>query len=333
VPDGVVDPVADRVVEMLLRNRCSTAFLVAYEDVAGESWLLADAVFSRLRAAGVDIIDQVVARDGRVHYPREDGPLSDVGDPLPTDDRVPAVADFIARGRRPAASRGELEEWVGASAQAPADVVAAVRRLLPGQALGVPVDLTAVREPAIRAWGGFLSVEDDSWFGAEPAATAAQIAAMLVGLADRDLRDLVIGWLCPGQLDGSELPTDLLGWLEESFPARDWQRRDAGSASADDEQCVARLQQRLCWLARQAPEDHAPGVLTVLAAYAWHCGDGALTNSALDRALRIDPSYRLALLLQRVVELGLREEHPAVPPARRARRARSRAARRWPAAG
>jgi hypothetical protein len=35
-------------------------------------------------------------------------------------------------------------------------------------------------------------------------------------------------------------------------------------------------------------------------------GNGALTRVALDRALRCDPGYRLALLLERMVDLGLR---------------------------
>jgi hypothetical protein len=52
-------------------------------------------------------------------------------------------------------------------------------------------------------------------------------------------------------------------------------------------------------------------VLTVLASYAWFHGDGALASVALDRALAIDPAYRLALLLEQMVSLAIRPQHPA----------------------
>jgi hypothetical protein len=37
---------------------------------------------------------------------------------------------------------------------------------------------------------------------------------------------------------------------------------------------------------------------------AWQCGDGALANVALDRALADDPSYSMALLLRQVISAG-----------------------------
>jgi hypothetical protein len=44
----------------------------------------------------------------------------------------------------------------------------------------------------------------------------------------------------------------------------------------------------------------------VVANYAWWRGDGTIARLALDRALSIDPGYRLAALLARVVDLGIR---------------------------
>ena len=49
-----------------------------------------------------------------------------------------------------------------------------------------------------------------------------------------------------------------------------------------------------------------PAVLTVLAALTWHLGEGTLTRMALDRALALEPGYRLALLLERMVDLAIR---------------------------
>jgi len=54
------------------------------------------------------------------------------------------------------------------------------------------------------------------------------------------------------------------------------------------------------------PDDLAIPALSVLASYVWWRGDGALARIALARALRCDPDYRLAQLLQRMVDLAIR---------------------------
>lgn len=56
--------------------------------------------------------------------------------------------------------------------------------------------------------------------------------------------------------------------------------------------------------ARVGPPHDAP-VSTVLAWAAYARGDGARANVALERALRADPSYALALLLQAALEAGV----------------------------
>jgi hypothetical protein len=38
---------------------------------------------------------------------------------------------------------------------------------------------------------------------------------------------------------------------------------------------------------------------------AWQCGDGALANVALDRALGDEPGYSMALLLRQVIAAGV----------------------------
>ena len=64
---------------------------------------------------------------------------------------------------------------------------------------------------------------------------------------------------------------------------------------------VARLQS----VVRAVPDEHAAcRPLTVLAHVVWWQGDGALARIALDRALAVDPDYRLAALLERMVDLG-----------------------------
>jgi hypothetical protein len=57
---------------------------------------------------------------------------------------------------------------------------------------------------------------------------------------------------------------------------------------------------------RAAPPELSPGPLTVLAHVVWWQGDGALARTALDQALAVDPDYRLAALLERMVDVAAR---------------------------
>lgn len=64
----------------------------------------------------------------------------------------------------------------------------------------------------------------------------------------------------------------------------------------------------LAELARRAPDSECPPICTVVAWAAYAHGNGGLANVALDRALRVDPGYRMALLIRQ----GLAGQ---VPPA------------------
>ena len=65
-----------------------------------------------------------------------------------------------------------------------------------------------------------------------------------------------------------------------------------------------------------------PPVLTLVAHVAWWSGDGTVAAIALERALDIDPDYRLAGLMDQLLSVGVRlrslSEEPAttgeVPP-------------------
>jgi len=71
---------------------------------------------------------------------------------------------------------------------------------------------------------------------------------------------------------------------------------------------LQRIERRLCELCAALPDVWAVSALTVLASFTWWRGDGALTRIALDRALRVDPHYRLAWLLERMVDLAIRPD-------------------------
>lgn len=79
--------------------------------------------------------------------------------------------------------------------------------------------------------------------------------------------------------------------------------REALAAERDD------LLQRLLVLCRSVPDEcpaEAAAVCTVAAHVAWVAGDGAVARVAVDRARRLAPGYRLAELLERLVDAGLR---------------------------
>jgi hypothetical protein len=57
---------------------------------------------------------------------------------------------------------------------------------------------------------------------------------------------------------------------------------------------------------RQAPPELSPGPLTLFAHVVWWRGDGALARTALDMALEVDPRYKLAEILGRMVDAAFR---------------------------
>lgn len=58
-------------------------------------------------------------------------------------------------------------------------------------------------------------------------------------------------------------------------------------------------------ITRRAEEALVPAPATLLAITAWRCGDGTLAGMAADRALQVDPEYRLADLLLQTLHAGL----------------------------
>jgi hypothetical protein len=121
-----------------------------------------------------------------------------------------------------------------------------------------------------------------------------------------DLRDGLIAWLCPGTLPRELIDGMLFEQLSQALPQPIW--LDGGLGDVEQVLALQRVEQRLCELCAALPDEWAVPALTVLAAFAWWRGDGALTRIALDRALRVDPRYRLAQLLERMVDLAIRPE-------------------------
>jgi hypothetical protein len=135
---------------------------------------------------------------------------------------------------------------------------------------------------------------------------------MAMSLLDDQLRDLLTAWLCPGTLALTAFEPRLLALARARLPPSGEADGDPGppldAGSPAEIEASALVLDRLCWLARHTPADLAPGVLTLLGSYAWWLGDGALASMALDRALTINPAYRLAQLVERMVTMAIRPQ-------------------------
>jgi hypothetical protein len=111
-----------------------------------------------------------------------------------------------------------------------------------------------------------------------------------------------VGRMIAAYRQGDATATDYeVAWLTvalKDLRVRDdaWARMDPGNREAH----------RRLWtdVVRRAQPGYVAAPASLLAFVAWQCGDGALANVALDRALADDPSYSMALLLRQVISAG-----------------------------
>jgi len=165
-------------------------------------------------------------------------------------------------------------------------------------------DLAEARAMEFESWSLVLNGGDDA--KAIRDLGPADLAFVAVSLTDVDLRDALIAWLCPGTLPTDLIPPELWRQMSRELPERLW--LDPSTGDVDQSILLQRIERRLCELVAELPDEWAVGALTVLASFTWWRGDGALTRIALDRALRVDPNYRLARLLEQMVDLAIRPD-------------------------
>lgn len=308
----------------LLRDGATSVFVAGYEEAVDASLPTLLAIVEQLERAGVDVVDVAVVRGGRRFSPicaEPCCPPEGVALADPAD--VPAVAEYVARGRSPLVSRAALEGLVAPDPDRCAGVVdaVAVRSRMPRR-----------RRRSAAAWSVLLSEEARDPARVEggralPATPPGVVADAASGLADIAWRDGLVAWLAPGVLPSAVLDSQVVVLLRSSLPT--WGGmgfRGRGSADTPRDAVDGRgsrargsvvsegaerqeLLHRLLTLCRSIPDecpDEAAAVCTVTAHVAWVCGDGALARCAVDRALRLSPDYRLARLLERLVDQGLR---------------------------
>ncbi|KRF44603.1 hypothetical protein ASH01_11465 [Terrabacter sp. Soil811] len=295
LPDrGRVEEVAHALVGRILRDLATAALLVGYEDTAGESVALIEALTHRLNARGLSVRDRIVVRDGRWRSLDCDQPscCPPQGSPLPgSTEAASAVAEFIGAGSAPLPDRQALAAQVEPTTAA-SDVDQLMKR---GRTARTNLSSSEVQRQLAVVWARVLTI------GGGPI-SAADAAVALQSLTDISTRDGIASLLIPHSLDHESLPEDTQTLLREITVI------GAAHTNPEADLPVGATKARLIELCQHATDDHAAPALTLLATYSWWHGDGALARVAIDRALRCDPTYRLARLLCLMLDEGLRPE-------------------------
>ncbi|WP_299442231.1 DUF4192 domain-containing protein [uncultured Phycicoccus sp.] len=316
LPPGPEVPrrMVDAVVGPLRREGAERVIAVGFEDEPDECVPLLLALVEELESHGADVVEVAVVRDGRRYSPTCAEPCCPPGGvPVPSADEVPGVAEFVALGVAPLPDRAALDALVAAD---PASGPGPDPRG-PGGPTG-PAGARSGRRAAARAWATVLGprpgdrrvVPDPPGLPGRPGPMALAAAS----LADIPFRDALIAWLVPGLLERDTLDPTVLALLDRRLPR--WAgmgRWPAGNSDPGERRHLVEVLLGLCRAVPDTRPDDAAAVCTVAAQVAWSDGDGALARSALDRALRLAPGYRLAGLLDQVVSRGVRPSTVAPP--------------------
>lgn len=295
--------VAAALIPALCQARPEEVLLLGFEDRRGDSMLMLEAMAQACDDAEIVVCDRYVVHAGRWFRPdchdAQCCPAEGWAVPAPAD--VPAVAEFVGREISPAPSRAALASRLTPTRPLLTRAVDAMARdwmRRSVEARSRAQGRKAVRAVSLNAWALILTASDD----AAPVADlpARELARAIASLVDVHLRDGLIAWLCPGELSLNLVDPSLLDLMVERLPAQ------TKGTEESDAIVRHRVESRLVDLCACCSLPWAVAPLTVLASYTWWRGDGALTRIALDRALEGDSGYRLALLLERVVDLSIR---------------------------
>jgi hypothetical protein len=304
LPDAVAAMMAP-----LLKGNPGSVLLIGFEECAGESRAMLDEMKRACETRGVEVSDRLVVRGGRWFAPDcHKRCCPPEGSRLPAPSEVAAVAEFVGRGICPLPDRAALADRlepsgpvVSGELPARADEWLALRHA--AREAGT-AELEECRATELQVWARALWSEDNP--ESSRALPPQDLAMLAVSLTDVDLRDALIAWLCPGALAQELVDPVLSTQMRAALGDRSWLEGDI----RDNNEVIVlqHIERRLCEVCAALPDLWAAPALTVLATFTWWRGDGALTRIALDRALRIDPRYRLAKLLERMVDLAIRPE-------------------------
>lgn len=299
---------AERAVAISVREGATALLLIAFEEDEGGSRSLREAMAAAAVGAGLSVREHLVVREGRCYSPScEDTCCSHGGRVLPRPEDVPAVAPFVQAGVFPLPSRDHVvDEVLPRRDEVRADAVAHCAQTLSQQMEEAEIGLT---------WARVL----DPDLGAPEVAslTDAEVALLGLSLLDIAWRDALLTVLCPGALPSDDLDETHSAlarvaaawcpWVLGGLDAPDDVTLTGEVPDArDHHDDVLAVRDRLVELTRILPSELSPPVLTCVAHLAWWAGDGTVTSICLERALEIDPDYRLADLMMQLLSAGVR---------------------------
>jgi hypothetical protein len=303
--DACVGPVVERLVAYVRTDCPREVVALVYDDLswpaAQSAWQgLVTAIGRSVVAGDVGLKEAVyvgperfwsfTCRDHRCCPPQ--------GSPLASTVSTPAAAAFVADGRAPVPARADLERRLAPRGPL---TLAAVRSMADAEAAALLEHWARGDMAAQEGWvdevTALLADVAARYQHAGPRLTAQEAARLLTGLSSIPVRDTFL-------LGGTR-------WLDAlpSSPGDDPGARQAqgsrsranGSTRAFDD-AVERM---LVDLVRYADDALGAPPLTLLGLCCWSRGDGGMANIAIERALQRDPTYRLALLADQVLQAGI----------------------------
>lgn len=281
-----VEAMVATVVPALLREKPAGVFVLGYETVTGDAETATNALAAALIADGTTVVDVILVSDGCWrHLGRTET------HPAPSPEHPTGLELRVANGSTPAPTRAALAARVAATPRA----------------VAVDAECTKIGDEGpqssaevARAWGEVLTAQES--IAELPDRVLAVASLGLTSESGTALRDALLAHVCPGlvPLDGLDATTIAAVQAGIALP---W-----GTTVPETQQLV-RLLARLVETCSSLPETRVVPALTMLAGVAWWKGDGALARVALERALAVDPNHRLALLIDQMLDLGIRAPH------------------------
>ena len=287
-PDLVTDPLPTKErfaasLRPLLRGGPNGAVVVYYGRVTDSATRMVARISSAIVGEGVTVHEQVAAgQESWQHFSCTCCPPE--GTPMTEEDG--SVQEYALRvGTTPATSREALRASLESGDRSPG--VAAEIERVQGEQGGM--------EKGAFCWG--LILNQAGPFTDVPDHAVAR-AALVLG-SSIPFRDALLCHLCPGFLPANEDHMSAgIAVLIEDIP-RPW-------AEAQPTEAEARaLLERMIAICAALPDGNACPSLTLLGAVAWWYGFGTQARCAIERARTVDPTYRLAMLLEEALQAGL----------------------------
>ncbi len=339
-----VSRAAGEAARVILRDQPEQVVALVFDQHAAGSlpWrLLVDRLEHELDAAGVTVLDLLLVDGDRFwSYRCDDQQCCPPQGRQVVPEASAVTAEFVARGSSPLASRAALQALVLPPDARRCDEVESAAR---AELAAIGGHWADDDHPRWRAWQResvrLLRQVAGRYAGQGAHVEVDEAGRLLAGLCDLTVRDVAVGLLTgwgrqaadaevrprPGPAGTTVGATAGAAREPGAGAAPPMSRMDALLADLDGDDPLDRLPRRerealleRFWLdlATGADGPLAVAALTALGLHVWSLGDGALASAAAERALALDPGYRLAVLLEQVLVVGMRPaalDRPACP--------------------